>query len=131
MSRESTKLRRQLFGEQLLAHVPLAAHIRNSLEQEPSGQPSEKPFLRLLNEQLDEAEADRVFQTVIVLGTLWRGARVRLQHWKYPPAGRRRGPRRSTCVSDASASMARRTSAQIAPVRSRRVGEVKRCACGV
>jgi NitT/TauT family transport system ATP-binding protein len=60
--------RQELFGQQLLANVPLAAHIRNSLEQEPSGQLPEKPFLRLLSEQLDEAEAERVFQTVITWG---------------------------------------------------------------
>jgi NitT/TauT family transport system ATP-binding protein len=44
-------LRQEIFGQQLLAHVPLAAHIRHSLEQEPSGQLPDKPFLRLLAEQ--------------------------------------------------------------------------------
>jgi NitT/TauT family transport system ATP-binding protein len=52
----------------LLAHVPLAAHIRHSLEQEPSGQLPDKPFLRLLSEHLDETEAERVLQTVIAWG---------------------------------------------------------------
>jgi len=61
-------LRQEIFGQQLLAHVPLAAHIRHSLEQEPSGQLPDKPFLRLLSEQLDEAEAERVLQTVIAWG---------------------------------------------------------------
>jgi len=61
-------LRQEIFGQQLLAHVPLAAHIRHSLEQEPSGQLPDKPFLRLLSEQLDEAEADRVLQTAIAWG---------------------------------------------------------------
>jgi NitT/TauT family transport system ATP-binding protein len=61
-------LRHELFGQQVLAHVPLAAHIRHSLEQEPGGQLPEKPFLRLLAEQLDEAEAERVLQTVIAWG---------------------------------------------------------------
>jgi NitT/TauT family transport system ATP-binding protein len=61
-------LRQELFGQQLLAHVPLAAHIRHSLEQEPSGQLPDKPFLRLLAEQLDEVEAERVLGTVIAWG---------------------------------------------------------------
>ena len=61
-------LRQEIFGQQLLAHVPLAAHIRHSLEQESTGQLPDKPFLRLLSEQLDEAEADRVLQTVIAWG---------------------------------------------------------------
>jgi NitT/TauT family transport system ATP-binding protein len=61
-------LRQEIFGQQLLAHVPLAAHIRNSLEQEPTGQLPDKPFLRLLNEHLDEAEAERVLGTVIAWG---------------------------------------------------------------
>jgi NitT/TauT family transport system ATP-binding protein len=61
-------LRQELFGQQLLAHVPLAAHIRHSLEQEPAGQLPDKPFLRLLAEQLDEAEAERVLGTVIAWG---------------------------------------------------------------
>jgi NitT/TauT family transport system ATP-binding protein len=61
-------LRQQLFGQQLLEHVPLAAHIRGSLEQEASGQLSDKPFLRLLAEHLDEAEAERVLGTVIAWG---------------------------------------------------------------
>ncbi|HMX10288.1 MAG TPA: nitrate/sulfonate/bicarbonate ABC transporter ATP-binding protein [Burkholderiaceae bacterium] len=61
-------LRQELFGQQLLSHVPLAAHIRHSLEQEPSGQLAVKPFLRLLRERLDPAEADRVLRTVIAWG---------------------------------------------------------------
>jgi NitT/TauT family transport system ATP-binding protein len=52
----------------LLAHVPLAAHIRHSLEQEPSGRLPEKPFVRLLSEHLDAAEAERVLQTVVAWG---------------------------------------------------------------
>ena len=61
-------LRQEIFGQQLLAHVPLAAHVRHSLEQEPAGQLADKPFLRLLSEHLDEAEAERVLQTVIAWG---------------------------------------------------------------
>jgi NitT/TauT family transport system ATP-binding protein len=61
-------LRQEIFGEQLLAHVPLAAHIRHSLEQEPSGELPETPFLKLLEERLDAGEAERVLQTVISWG---------------------------------------------------------------
>jgi NitT/TauT family transport system ATP-binding protein len=60
--------RQELFGQQLLANVPLAAHIRHSLEQEESGELPEEPFLRLLNESLDAAEAERVLQTAIEWG---------------------------------------------------------------
>ncbi len=58
-------LRQEIFGQQLLAQVPLAAHIRHSLEQEPDGRMSEKPILKLLAEQLDEAEAERVLETLV------------------------------------------------------------------
>jgi NitT/TauT family transport system ATP-binding protein len=61
-------LRQELFGQQLLTHVPLAAHIRHSLEQEPSGELAEQPFMRLLSEQLDAAEAERVLNTAIEWG---------------------------------------------------------------
>ena len=61
-------LRQQLFGQQLLAHVPLAAHIRHSLEQAPSGELREEPFLQLLHESLDAAVAERVLRTAIEWG---------------------------------------------------------------
>ncbi|MEP7102440.1 MAG: nitrate/sulfonate/bicarbonate ABC transporter ATP-binding protein [Burkholderiales bacterium] len=61
-------LRQELFGRQLLAHVPLAAHIRHSLEQEESGELPEEPFLQLLSETLDAQEAERVLRTAIEWG---------------------------------------------------------------
>jgi NitT/TauT family transport system ATP-binding protein len=61
-------LRQELFGQQLLAHVPLAAHIRHSLEQAPSGELPEEPFLQLLRESLDDAVAERVLRTAIEWG---------------------------------------------------------------
>jgi NitT/TauT family transport system ATP-binding protein len=60
--------RQTIFGRQLLATVPLVAHIRHSLDQEPSGELREEPFLRLLRESLDAAEAERVMQTAIEWG---------------------------------------------------------------
>ena len=57
--------RQQIFGEQLLAHVPLAAHIRDSLEREPDGALPVAPFRKLLEERHDAAEAQRVLDTLI------------------------------------------------------------------
>jgi NitT/TauT family transport system ATP-binding protein len=61
-------LRQELFGQQLLAHVPLSAHIRQSLEQEPSGGLPEKPFLDLLEEYLKADEAKRVLGVAVEWG---------------------------------------------------------------
>ena len=61
----SHEFRRQIFGQQLLAHVPLAAYIRHSLEQEAHGQLREEPFLKLLHESMDNAEAERVLRVAI------------------------------------------------------------------
>ena len=60
--------RQTLFAKQLLARIPLAAHIRNSLLQEPSGQIKEDAFLDLLRESLDEQEAERVLKVAIEWG---------------------------------------------------------------
>ncbi|MEO6032868.1 MAG: nitrate/sulfonate/bicarbonate ABC transporter ATP-binding protein [Burkholderiaceae bacterium] len=61
-------LRQELFGQQLLGHVPLAAHIRHSLEQEPSGELPEEPFIRLLSESLAADEAVQVLRIAIEWG---------------------------------------------------------------
>jgi NitT/TauT family transport system ATP-binding protein len=61
-------LRQQLLGQQLLARVPLAAHIRHSLEQAPAGELPQEPFLELLKESLDEPTAERVLRTAIEWG---------------------------------------------------------------
>ena len=60
--------RQEIFGQQLLAHVPLAAHIRHSLEQEASGELPEEPFMALLRQSLDAEEAERVLRTAIEWG---------------------------------------------------------------
>ncbi|MBV8618036.1 MAG: nitrate/sulfonate/bicarbonate ABC transporter ATP-binding protein [Curvibacter sp.] len=60
--------RQALFAEQLLARVPLAAHIRHSLLQEPSGELPAAPFLDLLRESLDAEEAKRVLDVAIEWG---------------------------------------------------------------
>lgn len=61
-------LRHELFGQQLLSRVPLAAHIRHSLEQEESGELPEEFFLKLLRENMDKEEAERVLQVAIEWG---------------------------------------------------------------
>jgi NitT/TauT family transport system ATP-binding protein len=60
--------RKEIFGQQLLTHVPLAAHIRDSLEHEPNGSLSEKHFLNTLEEFLKQKEAERVLEVVIEWG---------------------------------------------------------------
>lgn len=61
-------LKQMLFGQQLIAHVPLATHIRHSLEQEPTGALPEKRFLELLEEFLKADEAERVLQIAVEWG---------------------------------------------------------------
>jgi NitT/TauT family transport system ATP-binding protein len=60
--------RQALFGRQLLAQVPFIAHIRHSLEQEPSAELPEEPFLRLLEESLSASEAEDVMKVAIEWG---------------------------------------------------------------
>lgn len=59
------EFRREIFGQQLLAHVPLAAFIRHSLEQEADGQLKEEPFLKLLSAHMEPAESERVLRVAI------------------------------------------------------------------
>lgn len=57
--------RKLLFGRQLLARVPLAAHIRHCLEQESSRELARKPFLKLLRDAMEPQEAEDVLKVVI------------------------------------------------------------------
>ncbi|MCY1275786.1 Vitamin B12 import ATP-binding protein BtuD [compost metagenome] len=61
-------LRQEIFGRQLLAQVPLAAHIRRSLEQEAGGELPEKPFLDALEDELGSQEGRRVMGVVVEWG---------------------------------------------------------------
>jgi NitT/TauT family transport system ATP-binding protein len=63
-----TPQRQEIFGRQLLTHIPLAASIRRSLEQEPTGELPEKQFLELLEENLKSDEAERVLKVAIEWG---------------------------------------------------------------
>lgn len=60
--------KQELFGQQLLTHVPLAAHIRRNLESETSGSLSEQPLIDLLEEFLKADEAKRVLEVAIEWG---------------------------------------------------------------
>ena len=60
--------KQELFGEQLLMHVPLAARIRRKLEVEVNGSLSEQPLLELLEEFLKADEAKRVLEVAIEWG---------------------------------------------------------------
>jgi NitT/TauT family transport system ATP-binding protein len=61
-------LRQEIFGQQLLTHVPLASRIRARLENEPTGTLPEKPFIELLEEGLDADEAQRMLEVAIEWG---------------------------------------------------------------
>ena len=61
-------VRQEIFGQQLLARVPLAARIRLQLEQEPTGMLGEKPFIDLLEEFLKADEAKRVLEVAVEWG---------------------------------------------------------------
>ncbi len=61
-------LRQELFGQQILTHIPLVSYIRHGLEQDPSGDLHENLFLRLLHFTMNEAEAQRVLRVAIEWG---------------------------------------------------------------
>jgi NitT/TauT family transport system ATP-binding protein len=60
--------RKQLFADAVLAHVPLAAHIRRILDERPGHRAPAARFLRELEDHLSEEEAERVLGTVIDWG---------------------------------------------------------------
>jgi NitT/TauT family transport system ATP-binding protein len=60
--------RQEIFGRQLLAHVPLAARIREQLVQAEGGAVSEQPFIDLLEEHLEEDEAKRTLEIAVEWG---------------------------------------------------------------
>lgn len=61
-------LRQEIFGQQLLLHVPLAARIRQQLELEPTGTSPEEPFIELLEEFLKADEAKRMLEVAVEWG---------------------------------------------------------------
>ncbi len=60
--------RQEIFGQQLLTHVPLAAHIRRTLEQEPTGAVPARDVTELLEKFLEAPEARQVFGVAVEWG---------------------------------------------------------------
>ena len=60
--------RKEIFGEHLLKHVPLAGHIRRVLDERPSQRAPEQRFLRELEDYLSESEAERVMSVAVDWG---------------------------------------------------------------
>jgi NitT/TauT family transport system ATP-binding protein len=60
--------RKVVFGEHLVRHVPLAAHIRRILDERPGHRAPKARFLRELEDHLDEEEADGLLETIINWG---------------------------------------------------------------
>jgi len=60
--------RQALFGRQLLKRVPLAARIHRRLEEEADGTLPEEPFLNLLEDTLESAQAKRMLEVAIEWG---------------------------------------------------------------
>jgi NitT/TauT family transport system ATP-binding protein len=60
--------RQDMFGQQLLEHVPLIAYICHGLQQDKSGDLPEDLFLKLLRFTLSEEEAERALRVAIEWG---------------------------------------------------------------
>jgi NitT/TauT family transport system ATP-binding protein len=60
--------RKTMFGEQLMRHVPLAAHIRRVLDDRPGHRAPRTRFQRELEDHLDEEEADQLLETIVNWG---------------------------------------------------------------
>lgn len=61
-------VRKQMFADALINHVPLAAHIRRVLDERPGHRAPAARFLRELEDHLSEDEAERVLDTMINWG---------------------------------------------------------------
>lgn len=60
--------RKKIFATQLVTRVPLAKHIKETLDSHPNHRESEEVFLRELEEHLTESEAERVLKVIIDWG---------------------------------------------------------------
>lgn len=60
--------RKKIFAKHLLEYLPLAAHIREVLEQKTNHQTPDKVFLEELQEFLSSDEAERLLKTIIDWG---------------------------------------------------------------
>ncbi len=61
-------VKQELFGQQLLMYVPLAAHIRRKLESEASASLPKARLIELLEEFMKEEEANRVLEIAVEWG---------------------------------------------------------------
>lgn len=60
--------RKKLFSKQIISYIPLAKHIRASLDEESKHSLSEEVFLRELEDYFGEKEASRILTTMIDWG---------------------------------------------------------------
>jgi NitT/TauT family transport system ATP-binding protein len=60
--------RKKLIGEQLVANIPLAAHIKRVLDERPSHRAPATRFREELEDYMSEDYAERTLRTVINLG---------------------------------------------------------------
>jgi len=60
--------RKKLFGEQLLADIPLAAHIKHVLDERPSHRAPATRFREELEDYMSEDYAERTLRAIINLG---------------------------------------------------------------
>jgi NitT/TauT family transport system ATP-binding protein len=67
-ARADQAARKAMFGERLLANVPLIAYIRHGLEQDPSGDLHEDMFLKLLSFSLNQADAEATLRVAVEWG---------------------------------------------------------------
>jgi NitT/TauT family transport system ATP-binding protein len=65
---EDPNVRKQLFAERLLAHVPLAAHIRQVLDERPEHRAPYARFAEELEEGMSEEWAEETLRSVINWG---------------------------------------------------------------
>ena len=60
--------RKKVFGEQLLANIPLASHIKRVLDERPSHRAPATRFREELEDYMSEDYADRTLRAIINLG---------------------------------------------------------------
>src|SRR5271170_2782127 len=60
--------RKKLFGEQLLANIPLAAHIKRVLDERPTHRAPATRFREELEDYMSEDYAERTLRAIIFLG---------------------------------------------------------------
>ena len=60
--------RKKLFGDQLLANIPLAAHIKRVLDERPTHRAPATRFREELEDYMSEDYAERTLRTIINLG---------------------------------------------------------------